>query len=233
VKSKGHIPVERSLSSSERTLLQWLLMHGSSVASKYMSQIDGLRIVSGCGCPTVDFALQSGRKVGGSDIVAEAGGKSPEGISVGVILHVRDDEVSELEVYSPRGWTFPSLCRPPIHLRPFLCDGGSPHNPDQESISCKECNRLFATTIQEPQPQPKDPSSVEGNKALSFHFPFGDSSSHTARYVPCQSFMQWHLSFGITQWKVPLVYPVCPDGSTSATLGVAFIVKPGVENISR
>jgi hypothetical protein len=86
VKSKGHIPVERSLSSSERTLLQWLLMHGSSVASKYTSQIDSLRIVSkcGCGCPTVDFALQSGRKVGGSDIVAEAGGKSPEGISVGI-----------------------------------------------------------------------------------------------------------------------------------------------------
>jgi len=109
VKSKGHIPVERNLSSSERTLLQWLLMHGSSDASKYMSQIDSLRIVSkcGCGCPTVDFALQSGRKVGGSDIVAEAGGKSPEGISVGVILHVRDDELSELEVYSTEGLDVP------------------------------------------------------------------------------------------------------------------------------
>jgi len=109
VKSKGHIPVERNLSSSERTLLQWLLMHGSTDASKYMSQIDSLRIVSkcGCGCPTVDFALQSGRKVGGSDIVAEAGGKSPEGISVGVILHVRDDELSELEVYSTEGLDVP------------------------------------------------------------------------------------------------------------------------------
>jgi hypothetical protein len=72
-------------------LLEWPLIHGCSDASKYRSQIDSLRVVSkcGCGCPTVDFALQSGRKVGASDIVAEAEGKSPEGISIGVILRVR------------------------------------------------------------------------------------------------------------------------------------------------
>lgn len=121
MESKGHIPVERKLSSRERTLLQWLLMHGSSDASKYMSQIDCLRIVSkcGCGCPTVDFALQSGRKVGGSDIVAEAGGKSPEGISVGVILHVRDDELSELEVYSTEGLDVPFSLPTPDSLEAF------------------------------------------------------------------------------------------------------------------
>jgi hypothetical protein len=126
VKPKGHIPVERNLSSSERTLLQWLLMHGSSDASKYMSQIDSLRIVSkcGCGCPTVDFALESGRKVGGSDIVAEAGGKSPEGISVGVILHVRDDELSELEVYSTEGLDVPFSLPTPDSLEAFPLDGG-------------------------------------------------------------------------------------------------------------
>lgn len=122
MKSKGHISVERNLSSGERTLLQWLLMHGSSDASKYMSQIDSLRVVSkcGCGCPTVDFALQSGRKVGGSDIAAEAGGKSPEGISVGVILLVRDDELSELEVYSTEGWDVPFSLPTPDSLEAFL-----------------------------------------------------------------------------------------------------------------
>jgi hypothetical protein len=124
VKFKGHIPVERNLSSGERTLLQWLLMHGSYDASKYMSQIDSLRVVSkcGCGCPTVDFALQSGRKVGGSDIVAEAGGKSPEGISVGVILHVREDELSELEVYSTEGLDVPFSLPTPDSLEAFPLD---------------------------------------------------------------------------------------------------------------
>jgi hypothetical protein len=39
--------------------------------------------------------------------VAEAGGKSPERISVGVILHVRDGELSELEVYSTQGLDVP------------------------------------------------------------------------------------------------------------------------------
>lgn len=71
--------------------------------------IESLHVVStcGCGCPTVDFALHSGRKVGASHIVAEAGGKSPEGISVGVILHAREGELSELEVYSNQGLDLP------------------------------------------------------------------------------------------------------------------------------
>ena len=61
----------------------------------------------GCGCPTVDFALETGRKLGSSDIVAEAGGKSSEGVSVGVILHAREGELSELEVYSTQGVNVP------------------------------------------------------------------------------------------------------------------------------
>ena len=103
--SKFHLPVERQLSTAERTLLEWLLAHGGPDASKYKSQIDSLRVVSrcGCGCPTVDFALHSGHKMGASEVVAEAGGQSPEGVSVGVILHARDGELSELEIYSTQG----------------------------------------------------------------------------------------------------------------------------------
>lgn len=110
MRAQGHIPVERSLTQDERVLLEWLLTHSSSDVessdvSKYRSQIDSLHVVAkcGCGCPTVDFALQSGKKYGASDIIAEAGGKSPEGISVGVILHAREGELSELEVYSTQG----------------------------------------------------------------------------------------------------------------------------------
>jgi len=44
------------------------------------SRIDHLRVAikRGCGRLTVDFALEADHKTGGSDIVAEAGGKSPE-----------------------------------------------------------------------------------------------------------------------------------------------------------
>lgn len=123
---KGHIPIERNLSPNERILLDWLLAHRSSDVpdsdvSKYKSQIDGLHVAAkcGCGCPTVDFALQSGRKYGASDIVAEAGGKSPEGVSVGVILHAREGELSELEVYSTRGLNSSFSLPVPDSLEPY------------------------------------------------------------------------------------------------------------------
>jgi len=112
--AKGHIPVERTLSQDERILLEWLLARPSSdmtdsEVSKYKSQVAKLRVVAkcSCGCPTVDFALGSDRKNGASDIVAEAGGKSPEGVAVGVILHARDGELSELEIYSAQGLDTP------------------------------------------------------------------------------------------------------------------------------
>jgi hypothetical protein len=95
--AKGHIPVERTLSNSERILLEWLLARPSSDVSRsdvstYKSRVAKLRVVAkcGCGCPCVNFALGSVRKLGASEIVAEAGGKSPEGVFVGVILHARE-----------------------------------------------------------------------------------------------------------------------------------------------
>jgi hypothetical protein len=107
--AKGRISVDRTLSKAERALLEWLLVKETPDAALYTSQIDSIRVVSrcGCGCPTVDFALHSGRKVGASHIVAEASGKSPEGISVDVILHAREGELSELEVYSREGLDAP------------------------------------------------------------------------------------------------------------------------------
>ena len=114
MRAKGHIPVERTLSQDERILIEWLLASPSSEmtdseVSKYKSQVPKLRVVAkcSCGCPTVDFALGSDRKSGASDIVAEAGGKSPEGVSVGVILHARGGELSELEIYSTQGLDTP------------------------------------------------------------------------------------------------------------------------------
>jgi len=106
---------ERSLSSEELALLEWLVDRGRPDAGEYRDQIPKLRVVSkcGCGCPTVDFAIGPTRKIGPSQIIADGEGKSPEGAAVGVILHVREGEISELEVYSTTGEaTIFSLPRP-------------------------------------------------------------------------------------------------------------------------
>ena len=126
MEAKGHIPIERDLSPGERCLLEWLLAHPSSDVtesdvSKYQLQVKNLTVAAkcGCGCPTVDFALRSGRKRGATEIVAEAGGKSPEGFSIAVILHAREGELSELEVYSTLESDVPFSLPLPDSLEPY------------------------------------------------------------------------------------------------------------------
>ena len=96
---------ERSLSAEELALVEWLVDHGRPDAHEYRSQISKLRVVSkcGCGCPSIDFAIGTTKKAGGSHIIADGHGKSPDCADVGIILHVREGEISELEVYSATG----------------------------------------------------------------------------------------------------------------------------------
>jgi hypothetical protein len=100
-----HISEHRALTEEELILLDWLLAHGRSDASHYTSQTAKLRVVSrcGCGCPTIDFAIGVTRKDGPSHIIADAEGTSPEGVRVEVIVHIRESEISELEVVSATG----------------------------------------------------------------------------------------------------------------------------------
>ena len=100
----GSIREARELTGHERTLLQWLIQHGTGSVPELMAQLAEARVVSRCrcGCPTIDLAIgtRTDSTRGGSDIVADAFGQSPEGYPVGVILHVREGLLSELEVYS-------------------------------------------------------------------------------------------------------------------------------------
>jgi hypothetical protein len=93
----------RALSDAERTLLEWLLANGAPDARQFESQIAQVRVVGRCtcGCPTIDLAIgdRERRTIGASHILAEAEGITPEGIEVGVILHAREGQLSELEVY--------------------------------------------------------------------------------------------------------------------------------------
>jgi hypothetical protein len=95
-------PENRPLTTDERILLEWLIANGSPSAMKYAPQIPRVSVVSRCtcGCPTIDLAVDGKHVDGGSELVADFVGRSPEGIQVGVILHCRGGQISELEVYA-------------------------------------------------------------------------------------------------------------------------------------
>jgi hypothetical protein len=97
-------PGRRPLTAEERTLLEWLIANGSEDAKTYSPQLADLGVVGTCtcGCPTIDLAMgaRDQRKTVPSKILADFVGTTPEGIEVGVILHAREGEISELEVYA-------------------------------------------------------------------------------------------------------------------------------------
>jgi len=96
-------PERRPLTKEEKTLLESLISNGNSGAKQYASQIVNVSVVGACtcGCPTVDLAVgdREQRKAAPSHILADFLGKTPDGIEVGVILHAREGEISELEIY--------------------------------------------------------------------------------------------------------------------------------------
>jgi hypothetical protein len=104
-------PERRPLTEEERKLLEWLLANGSPDAKPYIAQIANVNVVGKCtcGCPTIDLALgdREQRKTAPSIILADFVGKTTEGIEVGVIVHAREGEISELEVYAIPDWKGP------------------------------------------------------------------------------------------------------------------------------
>jgi len=97
-------PERRPLSVEERSLLDWLIVNGNPGAEQFASQIAQLHVVGSCscGCPSIDLAVgdREERTVGPSHVLADFDGISPEGIKAGVILHAREGQISELEVYA-------------------------------------------------------------------------------------------------------------------------------------
>jgi hypothetical protein len=93
----------RQLTPAESGLLTWFL-NGTDAGRQYLGQVSTVRVVGSCscGCPTIDFAAphETTAAEGASTIVADGYGLLPEGGKVGVIVHVRDAWISELEIYS-------------------------------------------------------------------------------------------------------------------------------------
>ena len=99
---------QRPLTTQEEQLVRWLI-NSVGQEENYLPQVSRLRVVTRCtcGCPSVDFALDGrlSKLHGPADIIADAEGRTPEGALVGVILRVREGELSDLEVYSTDGFT--------------------------------------------------------------------------------------------------------------------------------
>ena len=82
---------------------EWLIANGNEAAKEYSPQLANISVVGACtcGCPSIDLALQGRdqRKTAPSTILGDFVGTTAEGIEVGIILHAREGEISELEVY--------------------------------------------------------------------------------------------------------------------------------------
>ena len=91
----------RSLTVAERDLIETLLGALRSGVSRYIGQIESLRVVGccRCGCPSIDLELDSGNADGVPAPVILGEAESPEGVRVGVILWARDGRLSGLEVH--------------------------------------------------------------------------------------------------------------------------------------
>jgi hypothetical protein len=98
------IPENKLLNPEERELVKWLLANGAPEAGAYARQLGNLRVVGrcSCGCPTVDLANGDSEEIatGPSQILADFIGVTADNVEVGVVLHARQNEISELEVYS-------------------------------------------------------------------------------------------------------------------------------------
>lgn len=97
------IPLDRSLTLEERTLIEWLLRHGEPGASEFLPQLETAHVYLGCscGCPTINIEVPDSIPAAHSrsntlaDFVADDG-ENP----VGVILFQAGGRLSGLEIYA-------------------------------------------------------------------------------------------------------------------------------------
>jgi hypothetical protein len=94
---------DRPLTSQERTLIEWLLVHAEPNASQFLPQLEAARVYSkcSCGCPTIDIEISQSipsahaRTNLLSDLIGEVDGKP-----VGVMLAQAGGRLSGLEIYA-------------------------------------------------------------------------------------------------------------------------------------
>ncbi len=115
------IPDVRPLTEHERTLLEWLLNHGTPEAKAYLPQLPHITVVSRCpcGCPTINLAVnsQTASEETSATILADIQATSPEGIPIGILLFARAGLLDTLEIYPLADETIFTL----PHLKDLCC----------------------------------------------------------------------------------------------------------------
>ncbi len=98
---EGNTDMSRPLTECERDLIEALLGAVRSGVGRYIGQLDSVEVVGGCGCgcPSINFAVNSEIPECGVSPLILADAESPEGVAVGVILWVRSGRLSGLEVH--------------------------------------------------------------------------------------------------------------------------------------
>jgi len=91
--------------------LEFLLAHRRSWTTDYSEQLDGIRVIGGCGCgcPSLDFER---RDAGKTFVISDVVGISPEGVLCGVLLWATEKDLHSIEIYSFGGGTHFSLPNP-------------------------------------------------------------------------------------------------------------------------
>ncbi len=127
--SESRLPTQEEL-----RLVEWLIANSSLDSFEYARQIPQLEVVSRCpcGCPSIDFAIAGRSRFGSPEVIALAEGRSPEGTPVWVMLHSRQGEIAELEVY------------------PLAKDAGDFGLPEPESLKIHNC--LTASEVKRAEP---------------------------------------------------------------------------------
>jgi hypothetical protein len=128
------IPEERPLTAEEHRLARWILEHGERAAEPFLAQLDGARVVSrcGCGCASVDFAVDWGPVPGGGPFVLGDFLFGEPDNPFGVFVFQHGGRLAGLEVYGLAGEDPPRTLPRPEALRPF--DASEPLPPAPERL---------------------------------------------------------------------------------------------------
>lgn len=101
------IPDDRPLTLEEQVLTRWLLERGTPEAAAYLAGLDRARVVArcGCGCASVDFAVDGHRPVPGAtlEVLADYQWRDAFGHLGGVFPFAKAGRLAGLEVWSIDG----------------------------------------------------------------------------------------------------------------------------------
>ena len=117
--------VDRPLTSSEYSVVRWLLEHGDGDNSAFLEQLESARVAGlcGCGCASIDFAINGRRpKQFAMRTLSDYQWRTDEGLLCGAFVFEQDGLLAGLDLWSVDGQSTPDAMPSIESLIPY----GSP-----------------------------------------------------------------------------------------------------------